>query len=277
MAERPGDEDFEITGAEKLLAFLLAVFLAVGAIWAYVEVEDQIREQPSHLRALALQRLDDSDRAAIEQFDAAVAARARAKRKGDQAAAAAARERVHALRPTSVAAQNRLSAEVEALRHESNRRLDSQNLRIFGLRMAMLILLLGAGLWLLSRGAARLGRWRLLPASLLTAAATLAVVMAIDYGQDLVDFADLGPGLISLIGVILTLVTMVAVQRSVARRLPQRRVRRGLCPFCGYPGAGGEEGGRHCEGCGRDRLAACHVCAQPRRVGVRYCGHCGSA
>ena len=30
-----------------------------------------------------------------------------------------------------------------------------------------------------------------------------------------------------------------ALQRYISRRLPQRRVRRGQCPFCGYPAGAG--------------------------------------
>lgn len=320
MAERPGDEEVEITGSERLLAFLLAVFIAVGAIWAYFEAEDQVRADPAGWRAASLEHLDASDRAAIEALDSARTAEFRAERRASQArrrmvlareayrteldagrpaavlqrayreanerleaadaSAAAAHAKAEAIRPAAVAARDRLDAEIRERQEETRENRTGENRRLFLIRMAMLIFLLSSGLWLLTRGTARLGRWRLVPASVLTATATLAVVMAIDYGADYVDFSDVGPGLISAAGIALTLVTMFAVQRSVARRLPYRRVRRGLCPFCGFPGSAatglGSAGSSHCEGCGRSRLAPCHSCDRPRRVGTRYCGHCGN-
>jgi hypothetical protein len=50
-------------------------------------------------------------------------------------------------------------------------------------------------------------------------------------------------------------------------------VRKAECPFCGYPVRGND----HCEGCGRDVIASCARCEQPRRVGSAFCGACGAA
>ena len=124
---------------------------------------------------------------------------------------------------------------------------------------------------------ARLARRRLRPARLSAAApvalhrhgdvrcrgavAALALVMAVDYLTDYVEFTDQGVLALSAGGVALTLVAFWWLQRYLARRLPERRVRKGECPFCGYPVRG-----EHCESCGRDTVAAC---ADVRRAAAR--------
>lgn len=94
-----------------------------------------------------------------------------------------------------------------------------------------------------------------------------------DYVTDYADPVDLGPLLLSLFGVATTLVAFAALQRYIARRVPYPRVRRRECPFCGLP----VRGGAHCEGCGREVVAACAVCSADRRVGAPHYGACGVA
>jgi hypothetical protein len=103
-------------------------------------------------------------------------------------------------------------------------------------------------------------------------AAILAFVLAADYITDYVDPLDLGPLVLSLFGIALTLLAFVALQRYLGRRIPLRRVRKRECPFCGYP----VRGNRRCEGCGRDVVASCSACGADRRVGVLHCGACGA-
>jgi len=40
MSTRVPVEDIEVSTGEMVLAFVLAVFISVGAIWAYVRVDD---------------------------------------------------------------------------------------------------------------------------------------------------------------------------------------------------------------------------------------------
>ena len=96
-------------------------------------------------------------------------------------------------------------------------------------------------------------------------AAVLALVMAGDYVTDYVDPLEFGPLVLAAVGVGLTLVAFVALQRYLQKRIPIRRVRKGECPFCGFPGREGS----HCEGCGRAVVADCAACSEPRRVGAR--------
>ena len=65
-------------------------------------------------------------------------------------------------------------------------------------------------------------------------------MLAGDYITDYVDPLSLGPLVLSLFGVVATIAAFAVLQRYLARRIPIRRVRKGECPFCGYPvrGAG---------------------------------------
>jgi hypothetical protein len=104
-------------------------------------------------------------------------------------------------------------------------------------------------------------------------AAILALVMAGDYVTDYVDPLELGPLVLAIAGVGLTLVAFVALQRYLQKRIPHHRIRKGECPFCGFPGRSGP----HCEGCGHAVVAECPACAEPRRIGALHCGACGAS
>ena len=60
--------------------------------------------------------------------------------------------------------------------------------------------------------------------------------------------------------------------RYLARHIPLRRVRKGECPYCGYPIRVGD----HCEGCGRTVVGECTTCHLPRRIGTFHCAACGA-
>jgi hypothetical protein len=78
---------------------------------------------------------------------------------------------------------------------------------------------------------------------------------------------------LSLFGIVATIVAFAVLQRHLARRIPIRRVRKSECPFCGYPVTAG---GVHCEGCGREVVGACSACGSGRRVGTAHCAACGA-
>jgi hypothetical protein len=127
--------------------------------------------------------------------------------------------------------------------------------------------------WVLARLRKRRSRYFPLAFSVLGFATVLALVMAGDYVTDYMDPRDLGPLVLAVVGIALTIVSFAALQRYLARRVPFRRVRKRECPFCGYPVGEND----HCEGCGRAVIAECSTCAQPRRVGTLHCGACGQA
>ena len=143
----------------------------------------------------------------------------------------------------------------------------------FALRFVLVATLLGFGFWLLARLRRAGSRWFPLAVGFVGFAALLAFGFAGDYITDYVDPLELGPLVLSLLGIALTLAGFAALQRYLARRIPVRRVRKGECAFCGYPIGDAE----HCEGCGRAAVASCARCAEPRRVGTLHCRACGQA
>ena len=107
----------------------------------------------------------------------------------------------------------------------------------------------------------RATRWFPLAGSVVAAATILAFVLASDYATDYFDPFDWGLAFIALLGIVSTLLAYWALQRYIARRLPQRRVRRGQCPFCGYPAGAGP----HCEAAAG--MSSRRARAARRRVG----------
>jgi hypothetical protein len=141
------------------------------------------------------------------------------------------------------------------------------------LRLVVVLGILGASYLLIGR--LRRDRSRYLPLGFSVAAtgAILALVFAVDYITEYIDPLDLGPIVLSLLGGAATVGAFVGLQRYLARHIPGRRVRKGECPFCGYPA---REGGPYCEGCGREVLADCSTCHAHRRVGSTHCVACGA-
>jgi hypothetical protein len=302
MSKRPPTvdvEEIQTTKSEKLLAVVLAVFLLIGAAWTYDRLGDAARGAVSaDVRA--------EDRAAVDRANAALRREANAtadeqraiarlafareayrtaldadapaealrrtyearqrQYERAQAASRAARADARAAEPAADAASARIGdAEDEAR--------DREALLAFALRLLFVAGALGVGLWQLARLRRRGSRWFPLAAAVVGSATALAVFMAGDYLTDYIDPLDLGPLVLSLVGIGLTLVGFAALQRHLARRIPARRVRKGECPFCGYPVGEGE----HCEGCGREVVAPCSSCGSPRRVGTLHCRACGEA
>jgi peptidoglycan/LPS O-acetylase OafA/YrhL len=289
-------EELQTTKSEKLLAVVLVVFLLIGGVWTYQKIDDWVRQRvdlPSPTGQEALRRADqarqrlfraqagerrtrnqlefrrEAYRTALDADEPAVALRARY-RAAERAYAAAQRERTAAQRavtaaaPAAADASRRHGAAVERVERRRDR-------LTFGLRFALVAAALVAGyglLWALRR---RRTRWFPLAGAAVAFATILAFVLAVDYLTDYFDPFDLGLLVLSLIGCAVTLLAYLALQRYLLHRLPARRVRKRQCPFCGYPV--GENA--HCEGCGRDVVGACTICAEPRRVGTRYCGACG--
>ena len=296
-------EEIRTTKGEQLLAVVLAAFLLIGGIWVYAKIDDAVRtssppdfsyrgtpvEQAAvrrlrqadlrqsqsarevaaardnlELRREAYRTALDANRPAAELERAYNRARARLVRAERELASA--RSDVAAARPAAVAAQRDI-ARVQAGRTER------RELLAFVFRALFAITSLVCAYWLLAYLRRRRSRYYPVGMAVVAATAILAFAGAADYLTDYFDPIDLGPLVLSLFGIVATLIAFAVLQRYLARRLPARRVRHRECPFCGYPVRENE----HCEGCGRDVVAPCARCSEPRRVGALHCGACGAA
>jgi hypothetical protein len=285
-----GDREIETSGTEKVLALVLAVFIAIGAIWGYYKLDEVGKEEASYAptRTLLAQR---DRRAATRELELSREAYRTALDAGEPSGqlqaeyevaraelALASNELGEAVKveartsPAATEAQRRLTE----LRRAEAERADADRARhdrvVFFLRLGLLVLMLAGAYRLLGRLRSRNSRY--LPAALawIGATAVLAAVMAGDYTDSYIAFDEVGPLAISIVGVALTLAAFVALQRFLAKRLPERRVRRGECSFCGFP----LRDKPHCEGCGRAAIASCSSCHRDRRVGAPRCGYCGN-
>jgi hypothetical protein len=295
-------EEIEITTTEKLLAVVLAVFFLIGGLWAYSELDDiggsayrppsayftpaereavarHDRAQERAFRAAAAEQRARQDlelareayRTALDagrtapELERAYRSAQRAFAKAQQATRAARREAARA-QPEADAARRRAGEEAQEATRQSE-------LVTFALRLALLLATLAFGYWLVVRLRRSNSRYLPVAFAFVGAAAVLALVGAGDYLTNYIDVRELGPLVLSLVGIALTLAAFWWLQRYLARRIPQRRVRKGECPFCGYP----VRGGAHCEGCGRMVVGECATCHRPRRVGTFHCAECGAA
>jgi hypothetical protein len=283
---------------------VLVVFLLIGGIWTYAKLDDAARsttppdysyrgtppEQAAVSRLnTAEERLLHADQAVSttreelelrrEAYRTALEANSpEAKRLGrrydeERAAFVLAQRRDAAARAAVLAARPAAERARQHIADTQAGRTHDRELLAFGLRLAFVLATLGLSYWLLARVRRRRSRYFPLALAVVAYAAVLAFVMATDYLTDYFDPLDLGPLVLSLVGIGLTMLAFAALQRYLARRTPHRRLRKGECPFCGYP----VRGIKHCEGCGRDVVAPCSRCDEPRRVGSSFCGACGAA
>ncbi len=299
--------DITITRGEKLLASVLAVFLLIGGLWAYFEPLDRERGEPGFTQVAA----SPAQRSAIGAADAARATlrtatdrqqrrlrtyelaredyrtdldahddatksharflaargaldRARGDVRDAQAGVTRAAPAARDARAALALAQRRADADAQ---HAA----DARRLQTVLLRLAWCLLWIVAAVAVLNQLRRRHSRYFVAGGALVAAATAQAAVMAGQYLGDNLFAARNGPLALSLAGIAASLLGLVALQRYVARRTPRRRVRKGDCPYCGFP----VRGGQHCEGCGRAVLAACAACGSERRVGAPRCAACG--
>jgi hypothetical protein len=297
MRLRPDVEDIQTTRTEKLLAVVLTAFLLLGAIWTYQKLDDLVRSHvsvPAYTIGPAGQRLqeasqrmaraDEERRQALEELELRREAYRTALDAGDpaprlEAAYNAAQARLEAADRELASAREEVASATPAANGEQRAQaeriedaIDRQTRASFFARFGLVAFYITAAYGLLAWMRRRTSRWFPLAGSVVVAATIFVFVFASDYLTDYVDPFDWGIAAIAALGIAATLLTYWGVERYLIRRIPQRRVKRHQCPFCGYPvGAN-----TRCEGCGRDVVAPCTKCEAPRRVGTAYCGVCGS-
>jgi hypothetical protein len=290
-------DEIQTTRGEKALAVVLGLFLLVGLVWGYTRLDTRVAFYDELPPALS-----PADQAAINAHaDAqAVLVEAQAdhtealgdlqvKRERYRTALDAGRpapgleteyreaERTYAATEKRLAAPQARVARTEgpaaAARERQADAFEAKRTReeqiTFALRLVYVLVLLAAAYGLLH--VLRGSRYFPLGIAAVVAAAVLTLVFTSDYVEDRVDWRDTGPVVLSLAGIALTLGAFWGLQRYLQRRIPLRRVRKGKCPFCGFPAAGNTS----CEGCGRAVAGSCSHCGEHRRVGVTFCGSCG--
>lgn len=305
------DGEIETSGAEKFLAVVLAVFIAIGAFWVYDKL-DGVAEPETSLHRPNAALLDRGEMAAIDRHRQAEVAAGDARRElraatrqleirreayrtaldaGEPSTALRAEYEAARARFVSASRELRAATAIEARTEPAASEAEAQAIErredigaergdeetkhdriVFLLRLTLLIGMLAASYRLLIRLRSRNSRYLPAALALIGATAVLAIGMAGDYTGSFIEFDEVGPLAISIAGIALTLVAFVALQRFLAKRVPIRRVRRGECSFCGFP----LHGTRHCEGCGRAAIASCSSCQRDRRVGTPRCGYCGN-
>ena len=130
---------------------------------------------------------------------------------------------VSAAQPAADAAAARASSEAQAASNHTE-------LVTFAERLAFVLVALAFGYWLLVRLRRSNSHYLTVAFACVGFATLLALVMAGDYLTDYLDVMQLGPVVLSLAGIALTLATFWWLQRYLARRVPPRRVRKGDCP-----------------------------------------------
>jgi hypothetical protein len=240
MSTRVEVEDIQTTKSEKLLAVVLAIFLLIGGVWTYQRVDDEVREavgagvvEPSPAEQEALGRLEETEarRIAAAQelssarddlelrreayrtaLDAGRTAPALERRYQEaQARLGRAQAELSRARAALAAAQPAARRANERLAEESERREDRRGLFTFLLRFGLVAVSLGFGYWLLARLRRSGSRYFPIALAIVGYAAILAVVLAADYITDYVDPLDLGPLVLSLLGIALTLLAFVGL------------------------------------------------------------------
>jgi hypothetical protein len=320
-SEKVDIEEIASTKSEKALAVFLAIFLSIGAIWAYTRIDNAVRTSISQPRNATAERAqitldaafrENSSATSIlsnaqnnlafvrESYRTALEARQspgtrtttrppsvsiRGPQAGQSITALARRYRsangaflrARANQHRAANALGRARATYAQVAGPFSKRVDRVNrvrtLTTLGFRVLLALSLIGLGYWLLAALRRRRSRYLPLAFSAIAVGTLLAFVGATDYTNEYVGLRDLGPIVLSLFGVAATVGAFVVLQRYLARRVPGRRVRKGECPFCGYP----SRGDAHCEGCGREVIGECSSCGGKRRVGTSFCASCGKA
>jgi hypothetical protein len=299
-SEKVDIEEIASTKSEKLLVVVLTIFLSIGVIWTYTRIDNAVGSAIARPQDVAVERAQRALDSANSRDEFAVLLIRRANgnltfaRERYRTAleskqpAAALKRRYEAANATFLQARGRQHRTANALAAARatysrvaapfSKRVDRVNrertLTTLGIRVLLTLSLLGIGYWLLAVFRRRHSRYLPLSFAVIATGSLLALIGAAEYTDEYVGLRDLGPIVLSLVGIAVTLGSFVVLQRYLGRRIPVRRVRKGECPFCGYPA---RDGGAHCEGCGREVIGECSSCGKERRVGTSFCASCGKA
>lgn len=299
MTTRVDTEDISSTRSERFLAVVLTIFILIGAGWTYYKIGEVTEPDRDFGYTAGEMRAIDAATTATQQLNRAAETRDEAKTAleiarsnlefaGEQDVARMQQEYDRAQQAYDAAQAKYATARTEADEAEAasdraqkayeKRTSDTSatggDLLSAGLRLLLVATLTLGGFVMIKRMRDRESRYLPVGFAVGASGVVMALVFAFDYITDYLDLLDLGPIVLSVLGIAATLVAFAALQRYLARRIPRSRVRKGECPFCGFPV---HDRGAHCEGCGREVVASCGTCDSPRRVGSPHCPACGAA
>lgn len=301
MSTRISTEEVTATKSEKFLAVILAAFVLMGTGWFYWKTYDWIGPDDAWQYTTSEQTIVDKALEAEDDFWAVEERANVARQELDQARAdlslavsqgkptkeleeklAQARAESDVITAELKEAQAKkvaLDAQREQVEKTVEKRAEEaqtgpERLLIAGVQLAVILAMLFGSIAWTKRLRERDSRWLPMSFAITAAGTIMAFVFVVDYITDWIDFLELGPIVLSLLGIAVTMSAFVALQKYLTRRIPRARVRKGECPFCAFPVRPDQE---HCEGCGREVIAACATCGERRRVGSPHCGHCGAS
>lgn len=145
-------------------------------------------------------------------------------------------------------------------------------LALFGLRFGYALPLFGLAVWLWFVLRRRRVRYLVLATAFVGFAGIQALALVGQYGWYLL--RDIGPIALSVSGSAVCVAGLVALRRwaTSTKRVVTVRLRRGQCPFCGFPLVAGAD---YCAGCGTKATEACPGCGTPNVARSAFCSHCG--
>jgi hypothetical protein len=233
-------DEVEITKTEKLLAVVLAVFFLIGGLWAYTKLDEigrseyrpaeayfttaertavaqaqDARQRLARATAIAGQARQDLE-LAREAYRTALDAGRSAPRletayRDAQRAFDRAQTEERTARAEMAAAQPAADAAYERANEEAFADTRQSELLTFLYRLALLVAMLGAAFWLLVRLRRSNSRYLPIAFAFVGGATVLALVMAGDYVTDYIDVQELGPLVLSLSVIEMSLVELFFV------------------------------------------------------------------
>lgn len=304
----------ELTRAEKVLALGLTIFLLLGGLWVMHQLYrvvpapsyDGLYQELDRVRAgfsIQEQRLFDVERAAHEleiragQLRLEYEFRREEYRTGldagkddpgrkvayeralvdfeqAQARASTARAVVDEERQRVEELRAQLQAEETAVWEKFRQGQRRHDLLVFLLRLAYVGPVLALTVWAWHRLRMVRSQYLLIGTSLVGFGIIQAVFLVGSYAWTI--FRHMAQLAVSIGGSIITVTGMVALKRYVFNpvRLRRARLRKGLCPRCGYHVRPDQA---FCADCGERLAVPCRVCQGLRPSGLPICPHCGES
>ncbi|NLC98524.1 MAG: hypothetical protein GX678_05555 [Actinomycetales bacterium] len=300
MSIRVETEDITSTKGEKFLAVVLAAFVLIGSGWLYWKAYDWVGPDKAYSYSAAENKIIDQAANADQEYYLTLEthdkntedlnqARADLNLAVDRGESTAVLERQYREAQTAVKLSREQLTKAEEVRDRTaaaagkvealHQKIEKENANswrhwlVAGLRLVFIGgMLLGSLLWT-QRLRARESRYVPIGFALTASATILAFVFLVDYITDYIDILELGPIVLSLMGIAATIGAFALLQKYLAKRTTRTRVRKGECPFCAFPVRPDQA---HCEGCGRAAVAECATCNHARRVGTPHCASCGA-